>query len=503
MLPPEARLPEIESLIERGQYFVVHAPRQSGKTTLFRALAERLLSETRFTTLLASCETGQTARADLERGVDAILHSLEFSAGSLPASLRPPQPREVDDQPAETRLKVYLSRWCERSPRPVVLFLDEIDALRDDTLVSILRQLRSGYLERPERFPHALALIGLRDVRDYRVDEHERGTLGTASPFNIKVRSLTLRNFSPDEVASLLRQHTEATGQRVTEDAVQEAFEQSRGQPWLVNALAQQVVEVEARDAEVIEVTDFDRAAAVLIERRDTHLDSLIERLREPRVQRVIEPILTGSLLAPDLPIDDLRYVEDLGLIVRSDAGLEIANPIYREIVPRALAQVTQDTLPVHPRAYVAADGTLRFEQMLDAFVEFWLENAELYLARQPYSEAAAQLVFMAYLQRVVNGGGTIEREYAVGSGRVDLLVRWPAGGLVQRFAVELKVWRDRRPDPVDQGLEQLKRYLERLRLDQGTLVIFDARSIAPPLPERLEMLEQMHEDRSIRIVRL
>jgi hypothetical protein len=107
-----------------------------------------------------------------------------------------------------------------------------------------------------------------------------------------------------------------------------------------------------------------------------------------------------------------------------------------------------------------------------------------------PYHEVAPQLVLMAYLQRIVNGGGQVEREYGVGRGRIDLLVRWPyrdADGarVLQREALELKLWAQGRPDPLAQGLAQLDAYLDRLSLRTGVLVVFDRRPGAAPLAER------------------
>jgi hypothetical protein len=208
-----------------------------------------------------------------------------------------------------------------------VLFLDEIDALFDDTLLSVLRQLRPGYSRRPTSFPQSVALIGLRDVRG-----------GPSSSFNIKAESLTLRNFTADEVAELYDQHTAETGQLFTSHAKALAYDLTRGQPGLLNALARETVDRLEPDRSVsIDAHHIDRAKEILIERRDTHLDSLVARLREPRVQRVIEPIVAGDIVAPDLLEDDIRLVQDLGLIVSGPAGFEIANPIYREVIPGAL----------------------------------------------------------------------------------------------------------------------------------------------------------------------
>lgn len=111
------------------------------------------------------------------------------------------------------------------------------------------------------------------------------------------------------------------------------------------------------------------------------------------------------------------------------------------------------------------------------------------------YYEVAPQLIAMAFMQRVVNGGGYIDREYGVGRGRIDLLVRWPfkdqsGQRQMQREAVEIKVWRDKSGDPLEKGLRQLDAYLERLGLDRGTLIIFDCRESADAIHDRTRFEE-------------
>jgi type II secretory pathway predicted ATPase ExeA len=502
MLPAERRLPGLRDLVDQKHYFVIHAPRQSGKTTLIQAAARSLVAEGRYLALAASCEVAQ-AVSSLEAGVDAVIDAVRIAArNDLAADEQPPE--AVPTVPAATRVQDFLARWSLASRRPVVLFLDEIDALQDDLLLSILRQLRSGYSSRPRAFPGSIVLVGLRDVRDYRIRlRPDADSLGTSSPFNIKVESLTLPNFTAVEVGELYGQHTAETGQPFSHEACALAWELTRGQPWLVNALARQAVEVLVKErSQPIEAAHLERAREILVERRDTHLDSLVDRLREPRVRRVIEPILAGEFLSPDTLDDDLQFVEDLGLITRSK-GLEIANPIYREIIPRALTAILQRSLPLGRSSFTTAEGQLDTQALLDEFRAFWCQHAEFFLARQPYSEAAAQLIFMAFLQRVVNGGGFIDREYAVGSGRIDLCVRWPSAGGLQRWAVELKVWRDGRPDPLADGLDQLTGYLERLGLEEGTLVLFDGRAAARPLAERCSQSEQTYRERKLSVVRL
>jgi hypothetical protein len=489
MLPPQRRLPEILPLIEEGAYFVLHAARQSGKTTLLQSLAASLRESGRFAALVTSCETGQSLEPDLEGSIDAILYVLRSEAQlQLPDEHQPPEISKAEGP--RNRVFDLLRRWAQSSPRPIVLLLDEVDALFGDALVSLLRQLRNGFPSRPTDFPQSIALVGLRDVRDYRILSRSDETLGTSSPFNVKSESLTLRNFTDAEVAELYAQHTADTGQVFEPAALKRAFELTQGQPWLVNALARQCVEVLVTDpAQPVTRETVDAAKELLIQRRDTHLDSLIDRLRESRVRRVIAPILAGELLPVDLLDDDVAFVRDLGLVRLAPTGLELANPIYAEIVPRALTQNLEYSLALPSPSYVDSKGRLDFAKLMDDFRAFWLASAEAFLERAPYSEAAAQLVFMAFLHKVVNGGGSIERELAVGRGRVDLCIRWPylEGGSrrIQSQAIELKVWRDGAPNPLEAGLEQLAQYLERLSLSQGTLLIFQAKKAEPPLPQR------------------
>ncbi len=505
MLPTEPRLPEVRPLFDKELYFVLHAPRQSGKTTCFQALARSLTAEGNYTALHASCERGQVAGSDVDRGVQAVLQVIVEETELLPEELRPEPIENFLSIGGESRLGAYLKRWCQRAQRPVVLFLDEIDSLVDDTLISVLRQLREGYPARPGRFPHSVVLIGMRDVRDYKARiRPESETMGTASPFNIKAESLTLESFTADEVATLYRQHTEETGQVFSDEALARAYQLSCGQPWLANALARQLVETLVPDPTTpIEAEHVGRAAEILIERRDTHLDSLIERLRESRVERVISPILAGELILGDRLDDDIAYVEDLGLVDSSAGHLRIANPIYHEVIPRALAAGTQKTIPYMTEWYLTDDGRLDMDALLEGFFEFWCEHGEAMMGSQPYKEVAFQLVVMSFLQRITNSGGWIHREYAIGRGRMDLCVHWPWAGGVEREVLELKVWRDRQADPLKRGLDQLGRYLDSLGLDHGALLLFDRRSTAAPLEERSEISELEHNGRRIRLLRL
>jgi hypothetical protein len=496
-LPVLARLPDVRRLIDDKLYFVLHAPRQAGKTTALLALAGELTREGRYEAVLVSMESGVPFRDDIGGAEEAVLDAWRSTAERrLPPELQPPP---FPPAPPGRRVSRALQTWAEKASRPLVIFLDEIDALENEPLVSVLRQLREGYADRPRYFPWSLVLIGLRDVRDYKIASGPGGRAGSASPFNIKSESLTLRNFTRDEIADLYGQHTAETGQVFLPEAIDRAFHFTQGQPWLVNALARQLVEVLVLDrAAAITAADTEAAKEILIRRQDTHLDSLAQRLREPRIRAILEPMLAGEALG-DMPDDDLRFAIDLGLVrMTAEGGLDVANPIYREIIVRTLSFTAQASLPQMPTTWLTPEGRLDEPRLLETFLAFWKQHGEPLLGAAPYHEVAPHLVLMAFLHRVVNGG-SIEREYAIGRGRMDLCVKHGRDTL----AIEIKVWHPGRVDPLAVGLEQLDGYLAKLGLGGGWLVLFDRRPGLAPIEERLATFEAITAGgRTVRVIR-
>ncbi len=499
LISPMNRLPRVQKLIAQRGYFVIHAPRQIGKTTAMLSLAEQLTSSGKYVAAMVSAEAAQAYGQDINGAELALLNAWQTALHYwLPAEFRPPDWSQLT---SGSRISQALSIWAATCPRPIVLLIDEIDALRDDALISVLRQLRDGYPRRPKGFPSSVGLIGLRDVRDYKIASGGSDRLNTASPFNIKVESLTMRNFNELEVSELYQQHTADTGQIFAPEAIQLVFELTQGQPWLVNALARQLTEEIAPEPEItITLAMVEEAKEIIIRRQDTHLDSLAERLRESRIKAIIEPMLAGLELG-DIPNEDIQFVQDLGLC-RIDplGGLAIANPIYREVLPRVLTVTPMASLPQIQPTWLTTTGELDTDRLLHTFMDFWLQHGEALLKSASYPEIAPHLVLMAFLHRVINGGGTLEREYAIGRDRMDLCLRY--GSVI--LGIELKVWRTSRPDPLTKGLEQLEGYLDRLKQSSGWLVIFDKRTNALPLEERLQTsLTQTAKGQQVVVIRL
>jgi hypothetical protein len=478
------RLPEVRNLIQCQHYFVIHAPRQTGKTTFLYAMMHALNREGRYTALQVNIQPAASGR-DPDHAMLIAAECIHSQARRLlpaeecPASLDGVSGEEF----AKGGLKGYLQRWAENNPKSIVLFVDEADSLMDELFLALLRQLRAGFEARPLGFPQSLALVGLRDVRDYKIRlRPDSASLGTGSPFNIKTTSLFMAGFTEAEMNTLLDQHTTDTGQIFPSEVRAELWRLTQGQPWLTNALANQIVaEILDNDFnQVITLNHVLTAREQLIQRRDTHLDSLVDKLREPAVKQIATAIINGDPPYSDTFDDAIQYTADLGLITRTNP-VRFANPIYQEIIPRVLSANFERGMPtdtVDPVWYIKA-GRLDMNALLRAFQKFYRRHSEAWLGKYDFREVGRQLLLMAFLQRILNGGGRIEREMAVGNGRCDLWIEF--GG--EQFVLELKLNHDQWSE--EDGLGQIARYLSRLGLEHGYLLLFELDS-AKPWEERL-----------------
>jgi len=485
MLPAQERCQDLLHLIAQQQYFVIHAARQTGKTTLLQELAQQLNAAGQYHALYCSLETLQ-GLLEPEKGIPAILKKLTTEVRFTPPLAAYPFAVQADYQDYTNVLRNELTFFCQTLAKPLIILFDEIDCLANGTLITFLRQLRDGYVNRGRiPFVHAVALVGMRNIRDYKAHlRDDRDTLGSASPFNIVSEALTLRNFSSNDVARLYAQHTAQTGQDFPDAVIERVYAYTQGQPWLVNAIAREIVEkiLQADVQRSIEPEHVEQAVQTLIARRDTHIDSLMERLREARVKRIVEPLIVGETRRYDLLDDDYRYVLDLGLLREVGTSLAPANPIYGEIIVRTLTFRSQSelddlkTLPEAPTYIVA--GHLDMTRLLKDFQQFWRENSDIWVKKYEYQEAAPHLILQAFLQRVINSHGQVTREMAAGTERLDLCVQ-------KTYA---------------EGRAQLAGYMDTLGCNEGWLLVFDRRK---RVSWKQKLFWQTHadEDKTVHVV--
>ncbi|MDR2594956.1 MAG: ATP-binding protein [Fibromonadaceae bacterium] len=469
---------ELMDLIDSKQYFVIHASRQSGKTTLLWELTDKINAEGKYYALYCSLECLQGITA-AERSIPSIVRKInsELENQNLPSGFA----KDANFENIDGVLHQSFVSYCRSLDKPLVIFFDEADCLSNGTLISFLRQLRNGFVSRARiPFVSSIALVGMRNIRDYKARiRGDSETLGSSSPFNIVTESLSLKNFTKEDVIKLYAQHTQETRQVFEPQAMDYIYEQTQGHPWLVNAVARECVEKICKKDYAIPITSEMAKTAInnMILARGTHFDSLMERLKEQRVRSVIQPLIMGEELSIDKLSDDYLYTRDLGLIRDSTGKTEPANPIYAEVIVRALNWSVQEAIKDGYENYAVPrymkNDKIDMDYLIKDFQGFWRENSEIWVERYKknfyqYDEAAPHLVFQAFLQRVINGGGIIVREMALGRKRADLCVVY--GG--QKYPIEIKILKNAQTIP--EGLVQLSAYMESCGVERGWLVVFD-----------------------------
>jgi hypothetical protein len=386
----------------------------------------------------------------------------------------------VDTTEAHSMLDNILSKWAQLiAPKPLIVLFDEVDVLSGETLISFLRQLRGGFAGRGiGKFPTSIALVGMRDLKDYITATKDGVKPNPGSPFNIKEDSAVLSNFHKDDIAKLFAQRTQETGQKITQAALDYVYEQSKGQPWLVNSLlARATLRILKEDSrETVTKELIKQAREQMILARETHLDALAVRLDDPRVFKVIETLMTGEP-DPNLPQSDaFQYSLDLGLVTIERGTPTISNPIYREILARKMTYGAQLAITEPEWQWKKSDGSLDMEKLLKEFQKFWRANSEIWEEKSDYTEAFPHLLLQAFLQRVLNGGGQIDREYAAGRGRMDLLIEYGKN----KYIIEIKLIRDYNTAKQikEEGLKQIRKYKDAAAPEASAyLMIFDRRS--------------------------
>ncbi len=473
MLSPEPRMRHVMRLVDERRFFSLHAGRQTGKSTAARWLARRYNEQGRYRALWLDVQTARDL-PEPPAAFHTILTEVELALDVYwPEAPRPDRAALFRD-PSTAILRCF-QQLAAAAPQPLVVLVDGADGLVGATMVSFLTQLRRGFLGRADTpFPHSMALIGMWAVRDQgpSSDDHRAVSwLGTTSSFQMTAEAAELEPFARDNVRDLLRQHTDHTGQPWEPEAMDLIFERSKGHPWLVNAMADQIVnrDVEDRSARIT-TRHVETAEERLIQQRRIHIESLLSKLREERVRRVMEPMLAGSRVGHEVLPDDFAYVVELGLISNRSGVWEVANPVYREVIVRELTFIQQTQMRYETSWYLCENGTLDMVRVMSAWQEFWREEGHRVARGFHYLRAGPHLTMMAFLQRIVHDAGRIEREYGLGRGAVDLIIHFCG----QRHVVELKVRRDARSE--GRGRDQVVRYLDSIGLREAWLILFDLR---------------------------
>ncbi|MDR2421963.1 MAG: hypothetical protein LBE01_01130 [Deltaproteobacteria bacterium] len=545
-LPLETRLPKAFELIENAAYFSIKAPRQSGKTTCVKFLADKIMAEGRHYVLALSLAPlwGVNDRNQALTELVAIvnqtmavseseaLRQKAFAYDSLPALASP-----------SLKIRAFFNSLSESLDKELVVFFDEIDSLAWAPLSSLLAQLMDGYQFRHQpgrNFPRSIALVGQRDVMDRLAEVPPELSLGDGPtlPFEGGREVLTLENFSREDIETLYAQHEAATGQAFAPLAVETAWRWTQGQPWLVNVLARRVVNVVLGQdySQTVEAAHVEEAAMGLVDDREIPIKSLQERLKEPRVVSVLDPVLAGTNRQLVLNEKDRNNCVSLGILALDGQNrLRPPNPLTREVVSRILTERIQASLdPEISQVKWRTGRRLLLTEILKVFQGYWRQKASsfalmantldlasgeilkaemnqlldseisndliyhYFVARTnellvcKYSDSIYSLSLMAYLQKAFSGEAEVFRDFYEGRGGVGVRIAYK--GRPYDLEIALKS-----PDAQNKGLKRLAASMTVSGGKEGWLVVFD-QDRAKTWDEKITLETVVYQDFSVNV---
>ncbi len=484
-----SRTDEIADFIDRvknGKYIVLFAPRQTGKTTLFRAAVEALIAETYFPIqlnfeLYVDYPVADFYRSFYRRLCEEIKHVLEKHG--TPASKALNQfldKAEVTDQVSMMEFFKQLVNFLPHhdNSQKVVLIIDEFDAIPPDAVRGFLHTLRYIYLDNSGlRCPYSIGIVGVKNITQLNYDR-------SISPFNIQ-DEFHLPNFSPAQVHELLEQYTQEVGQAFAPEVITSIHKQTAGQPFLVNRCAQILTEeMGISKNETITPIHYFKAHRQLLRERNTNIEHLLANIRrDRRFERLLLRIASYERGLPfSLDNEIINELAIYGVIAEGADGMcEILNPIYQHRILQTFKPAInglEDEYFSEENGddfvdYLTRDGVIEMGALLDNFQAF-IARVGFRILQVPDTprEYVGQHLLYAYLDHFVQTvGAHMFLEVQTGRGRIDLLIVYDQ----RKYIVETKIWEGNRY--YQAGKKRLAAYLKSEGAQEGYYIVFDHRN--------------------------
>jgi hypothetical protein len=464
---------DIKTMVDLGRYFSIFAPRQSGKTTFFKEFCRKLEKDRTYVPILLSFQDYKSLQT--QRFYSLIQKSFYRQLINRLTLVECPrldviksfiETCTISDHISFRELFEELNRIVEQ--KKIVIFIDEFDGIPRDDLENFLTTLRELYQEYKGREDKALYSIGLVGIRNIT-----KLIVGGVSPFNI-ADQVSLPSFSLQNVHDLYAQFTEETNQSFSELAVEKIFEETAGQPWLVNRLGTILtVNIRPETTEPITEEDVEMAIKLLLKERNSHFDNLLEKAKRHK-EAFVEIVFDGVGYNPD--DEDQSWLEQYGLINEKNEKARVTNVIYKRRFLKAFFQKSDASTDISYRGYYTADGFLDMLAIISDFEEYIIQigvNA-FYANQKPY-EKTGQFLLTAWLYQFVEGDkGALRYEMPTGLGRMDIFLTYRG----RKYIIETKINRANIDKTIDRAVEQIcGKYLLTEMVEEGYVVVFDVKT--------------------------
>jgi len=462
---------DIKTMVDLGRYFSIFAPRQSGKTTFFEDFCSRLEADPTYIPILLSFQNFKSL--DTETFYGRIQKNLVEQLVNRLGSVNCPQKDDVEEYIGSINMTDHLSFYDLLEGlnnliklKKIVIFIDEFDGIPIDELenfLTTLRELYQKYKMHKEKVLYSVSLVGIRNITKLIV--------GGVSPFNI-ADQVKLPPFSLENVSDLYAQYTKETNQPFTEESVQRIYEETAGQPWLVNRLGTILtVDIKPDTTAPIAEEDVENAIRNLLKERNSHFDNLLEKAKLYK-ETFIEIVFNGVEYNPD--DEEQSWLEQYGLVKEKDGLAIVANPMYKKRFLKAFFYEVADKMDISSKRYYLTDGNLNMENILGDFEKYIAQiGAVAFYSTNKPMEVTGKFQLTAWLYQFVPAGvGSLYHESKTGLGAMDILLHYRQ----KKYIIETKI--NRYPGTIDDAIEQLtEKYLLPERVDHGYVVIFDPKT--------------------------
>ena len=479
---------DIKTMIDRGRYFSIFAPRQSGKTTFFKRICGELQKNSVYVAIILSFQDLKNLDKDqfyalMEKELYGQLISRlsEVNCKKTGAVKQFLDNHRLTSHISFRLLFEELNRMIEL--KKIVIFIDEFDGIplsELENFLTALRELYQKYKEIKQKMLYSVGLVGIRNITKLIV--------GGVSPFNI-ADQVDLPPFSLKNVSDLYSQYTRETNQPFTREAVKKVYEETGGQPWLVNRLGTILtVDVKPETTAPINEKDVEKAILLLLQERNVHFDNLYEKAvlyKETFVEIMFDHVEYNPYN------QDQTWLEQYGLIKNSDGHAVVANNIYKSIHIKAFFKEVKAYRDITLQEYQLPGNRLDMERILldfeqyiaqigvNAFYQKWAapvpQGDEEINETKPY-EKTGQFLLTAWLYQFVRGGaGELRYEVLSGLGRMDVLLTYKG----RKYIIETKINRRNLTRTLNDGITQVSRkYLASESAHEGYLIIFDTKTL-------------------------
>ena len=448
-----------ELLVAGGRFFTIFAPRQAGKTTYFQLLF-RQLAQQDYTPIWVSFEG--LKHATVEKFYKVLGHDLQREAvyGSEPAAaLTDP----ID-------LQFYLEQ-LQTQIKALVLVIDEFESVPDVVLSDLLHTLRKIYHRKEYYALHSLILVGVSTLAELVVS--------SASPFNI-VDQLQFPYFTFAEVQALIGQFVSETGQSFDEQVIKAIYANTQGQPGLVNALCQHLVEVMVHDrTQLVTMAAFyPTLKHFLTERFDKNILNVVQKARTKKDFMV--NLLFGEAAIPFTVNDpDIAYLYANGVVDNVDGYVQMPTPLYSKALITAFRPYSNGETQEYVSAYdtfsaYVTPGGLNLHAILLRYREYVQRRGFRAFDTEQLKEGAWHYSLDGFINFFIQrlGGDTLV-EVPSGRGRTDILILHQT----HRYIIETKIFTD--AFAFAHGKQQLADYLTSEGLKEGFYVVFSQKHSA------------------------